>query len=210
MSLIRLSTEVQAEYNSWIEALERAGCTVKVRGWVGWSVSSLHCDSQAFGGRGGSACDVREAANQHSDRHGEHAAASCQLVHPPSHCCTHFTPLALPLLQSLEEASQETPTHSQQTGASPSASQLSDSDASYRGKPRRDAGQEVDSGGPPTSTPPPQLLRQPSTNQGYTSDQSGGCLGGWGGREAASGGAGAAAMLCGWAACIACAAALGR
>lgn len=34
MSLIRLSTEVQAEYNSWIEALERAGCTVKVR-WVG-------------------------------------------------------------------------------------------------------------------------------------------------------------------------------
>ncbi|KAI7841389.1 hypothetical protein COHA_005007 [Chlorella ohadii] len=103
VSLIRLSTEVQAEYNSWIEALERAGCTVK----------------------------------------------------------------------SLEEASQETPTHSQQTGASPSASQLSDSDASYRGKPRRDAGQEVDSGGPPTSTPPPQLLRQPSTNQGYTSDQSG-------------------------------------
>lgn len=31
----------------------------------------------------------------------------------------------------------------------------------------------MDSGGPPTSTPPPQLLRQPSTNQGYTSDQSG-------------------------------------
>lgn len=79
------------------------------------------------------------------------------------------------LPQSLEEASQETPTHSQQTGASPSASQLSDSDAAtYRGKGRREVGQEVDSG-PPTATPPPQLLRQPSTNQGYTSDQSGGC-----------------------------------
>ena len=34
VSLIRLSTEVQAEYNSWIEALERAGCAVKVRGGV--------------------------------------------------------------------------------------------------------------------------------------------------------------------------------
>lgn len=32
VSLIRLSTEVQAEYHAWIEALERAGCTVKVRG----------------------------------------------------------------------------------------------------------------------------------------------------------------------------------
>ena len=41
VSLIRLSTEVQAEYNSWIEALERAGCTVKV-GWgsvAGWAAT---------------------------------------------------------------------------------------------------------------------------------------------------------------------------
>jgi hypothetical protein len=31
VSLIRLSTEVQSEYNAWIEALERAGCSIKVR-----------------------------------------------------------------------------------------------------------------------------------------------------------------------------------
>lgn len=36
MSLIRLSTEVQSEYNAWIEALERAGCSVKVLRCFRW------------------------------------------------------------------------------------------------------------------------------------------------------------------------------
>jgi hypothetical protein len=30
VSLIRLSTEVQSDFNAWIEALEQAGCTIKV------------------------------------------------------------------------------------------------------------------------------------------------------------------------------------
>ena len=39
VSLIRLSTEVQSEYNSWIEALERAGCAVKVGDKPRWCVT---------------------------------------------------------------------------------------------------------------------------------------------------------------------------
>ncbi|KAL4426721.1 hypothetical protein ABPG77_004777 [Micractinium sp. CCAP 211/92] len=101
VSLIRLSTEVSGEYNSWIEALERAGCTVK------------HLDDS-----------------------------------------------------TLSQGSQ-------QQGGSPTASQLSDSDA---GTSRRGGA------GGPFARPPArrltagrasqQLTAQQQQQQGYTSDQS--------------------------------------
>lgn len=183
VSLIRLSTEVSGEYHSWIEALERAGCAVKVRG----SRRALH----------GGPCIP---AGLTEEQEGSHAAGiqneprkdrqprPRRLLWPlpttpptqPPPCPQHLDDT------TLSQGSQHT---SQQQGGSPTASQLSDSDAAtYRragsgpfGTPAAQgqevdsrAGEEVDSGaGPAPPSHRPQQQHSAQAQQGYTSDQSG-------------------------------------
>lgn len=83
--------------------------------------------------------------------------------------------------------SQDSQSLGQQQGASPAASQLSDSDAATYSRsrlspgPRRmvraASGAELEADSGTHTPPPPALLRTKS--HGYTSDQSGGWLAGW-------------------------------
>ncbi|PSC71143.1 Diacylglycerol O-acyltransferase 1 [Micractinium conductrix] len=100
VSLIRLSTEVAGEYHSWIEALERAGCSVKhlddnasqgsqQTGQAGASPSQSHMsDSDAATYRGGQEVDSHPssfAADTPSQRQQGAAEPRSGAYHPHHH-----------------------------------------------------------------------------------------------------------------------------